>query len=284
MWPELRAGWSARGCARPASRASTTQPTSSAALDGVATGTTESRGLLPRDRADELRRHPPARPNTCAAAYDLCHEHDVPTVVDEIQSCIWSPELFLFREYGLQPTSCPIGKGFPGGEYPASRILCDGRWTTSCPVRRARDERPGGAGLAGLPRHHGVRRSQRDYGARWATLTRHGSRTWQPNFRKSSRRWKANAISASLRFRTADCAVALRQGSHAAGYDVSAQTYKANCPPTLLIKLPIISSYRMVDQFVARIVRASARRDVVGRSESCRDSMLDAAYKFGGAP
>ena len=40
---------------------------------------------------------------------------------------------------------------------------------------------------------------------------------------------------------------------NAAGYDVSAQTYKANCPPTLLIKLPIISSYRMVDQFVARI-------------------------------
>ena len=57
----------------------------------------------------------------------------------------------------------------------------------------------------------------------------------------------------SLRFHKADCAVALMKDLNAAGYDVSAQTYKANCPPTLLIKIPIISSYRMVDQFVARI-------------------------------
>jgi len=40
---------------------------------------------------------------------------------------------------------------------------------------------------------------------------------------------------------------------NAAGFDVSAQTYKANCPPTLLTKIPIISSYCMVDQFVTRM-------------------------------
>jgi len=47
----------------------------------------------------------------------------VPTVADEIQSCVWSPELFLFREYGLEPDIVPVGKGFPGGEYPAARVL-----------------------------------------------------------------------------------------------------------------------------------------------------------------
>ena len=56
-------------------------------------------------------------------AHSLCRQHDVPTVVDEIQSCMWAKHLYLFREYGLTPTFVAIGKGFPGGEYPASRIL-----------------------------------------------------------------------------------------------------------------------------------------------------------------
>ncbi len=36
-------------------------------------------------------------------AYALCAEHDVPTLVDEIQTGLWAPELFLFREWGLHP-------------------------------------------------------------------------------------------------------------------------------------------------------------------------------------
>ncbi|UCF98928.1 MAG: aminotransferase class III-fold pyridoxal phosphate-dependent enzyme, partial [Spirochaetaceae bacterium] len=56
-------------------------------------------------------------------AYKLCRDHEVPTCVDEIQSCIWSPQLFLFREYGLEPDFVSVGKGFPGGQYPASKIL-----------------------------------------------------------------------------------------------------------------------------------------------------------------
>jgi 4-aminobutyrate aminotransferase-like enzyme len=56
-------------------------------------------------------------------AYALCQRHDVPTVVDEIQSCIWSPLIFLYREYGLRPSFVAVGKGMPGGEYPGSRVL-----------------------------------------------------------------------------------------------------------------------------------------------------------------
>ena len=55
--------------------------------------------------------------------YSWCRKHDVPTVVDEIQTCAWSPEMFLFREYGVQPSIAVVGKGFPGGEFSASRIL-----------------------------------------------------------------------------------------------------------------------------------------------------------------
>src|SRR5690606_13658500 len=32
-------------------------------------------------------------------------------------------EAFMFKEYGLRPSAVVMGKGFPGGEYAASRIL-----------------------------------------------------------------------------------------------------------------------------------------------------------------
>jgi len=40
------------------------------------------------------------------------------------------------------------------------------------------------------------------------------------------------------------------------GYDVSAQTYKADCPPAILTKVPIVSSYAMIDQFVGQMGKA----------------------------
>jgi len=55
--------------------------------------------------------------------YRICKNRDIPVLVDEIQSCIWSPELFMFKEYDLKPDFVSIGKGFPGGQYPASKIL-----------------------------------------------------------------------------------------------------------------------------------------------------------------
>ena len=59
-----------------------------------------------------------------AGAYELCRAHYVPVIADEIQSCIWSPQFFLFREYGLQPDIVSVGKGCPGvAEHPGARIL-----------------------------------------------------------------------------------------------------------------------------------------------------------------
>src|SRR5690606_37394815 len=56
-------------------------------------------------------------------AYKVCHSNDTPVMCDEIQSCMWYPGMFLFRQYGLNPDFVIIGKGFPGGEYSASRII-----------------------------------------------------------------------------------------------------------------------------------------------------------------
>ncbi len=57
------------------------------------------------------------------AAYKLCREYDTPTMCDEIQSCMWYDGAFLFRLYELEPDFSIIGKGFPGGEYPAAKII-----------------------------------------------------------------------------------------------------------------------------------------------------------------
>lgn len=55
--------------------------------------------------------------------YKLCHSNDTPVLCDEIQTCMWYPGMYLFREYGLNPDFVVIGKGFPGGQYPASKVL-----------------------------------------------------------------------------------------------------------------------------------------------------------------
>jgi hypothetical protein len=43
-----------------------------------------------------------------------------------------------------------------------------------------------------------------------------------------------------------------------AGLDISAQTYKADCPPALLTKLPLIAGYEVVDCVVDKIDAAMA--------------------------
>ena len=93
-------------------------------------------------------------------AYRLCAAHDVPTVADEIQSCMWYEGLFLFPHYGLRPSMSALGKGFPGGEYPASRLLLAAPFDVM-PSSAPGDQRPGGVGLAGLPGHHAVGCGQR---------------------------------------------------------------------------------------------------------------------------
>jgi 4-aminobutyrate aminotransferase-like enzyme len=193
------------------------------------------------------------RPEYLRAAYDLCHDHDVPILVDEIQSCMWSPELFMFREYGLRPDFVSIGKGFPGGQYPASRILTTAEFDNlpqfGALVTNGQEEL---ASLAYLITMAFVE-ANREYVAALGDYYQARLEDLAAEFPDVVETVEGRRHLSALRFREADNAVRLMHELNAAGYDVSAQTYKANCPPTLLIKLPIISSFPMVDQFVARI-------------------------------
>lgn len=56
-------------------------------------------------------------------AYALCEQNDIPTVVDETQTGLWTPGLFMFREHSLKPSVVVVGNGSPAGEHSTSRVL-----------------------------------------------------------------------------------------------------------------------------------------------------------------
>ena len=190
-----------------------------------------------------------------AFAHRLCDEHDIPVFVDEIQSCMWSPELFLFREYGCHPDFVSVGKGFPGGMYPASRILATAEMDNlnqfGALVTNGQEE------LASLANLITIRFAEHN-----CEHTRAVGRYWQARLRalaeefpQEIRKVEGDGLLATLFFADA---------GHAADFckklgaeyriDVSAQTYKADCPPAALTKFPLIVSEKLLD-FVANAMR-----------------------------
>lgn len=189
-------------------------------------------------------------------AYAVCHQHDVPVLVDEIQSCIWSPKAFLFREYGLDPDFVSIGKGFPGGEYPASRVVTtypmDNLSQFGALVTNGQEELASIAYLVTMKflqvNQNYVERIGEYY---HAELTRLAGK--YPQFIQEI---EGHRHLSTIFFRQPDSALKFIEMLNQAGMDISAQTYKAECPPAALTKIPVISSYKMVDFFVESMDQA----------------------------
>ena len=182
------------------------------------------------------------------ACHALCREHDIPVFVDEIQSCMWSPKLFLFKEYACHPDFVSVGKGFPGGCYPASKILTtaamDNLNQFGALVTNGQEE------LASLAYLITIRFAEAN-----ADHTAQISARWREKLTEVAKKPPAtvkrvdgDGLLSSLFFDDADRAVAF---CHGLGdnycIDASAQTYKADCPPVALMKLPLITSDKLVD-------------------------------------
>ncbi len=189
-------------------------------------------------------------------AYALCREHDVPVVADEIQSCIWSPEFFLFREYGLRPDLVSVGKGCPGGEYPAARILCSAALDTlpqfGALVTNGQEEIASLAFLVTMAFARANSEFISETGEHYERClgdlaARHPGVIEKVEGRRHL---------ASLFFRDTQkltrFVVALTQG----GVDISVQSYKAKCPPSCLTKLPLVTTPKVVDFIVGRMDQA----------------------------
>jgi acetylornithine/succinyldiaminopimelate/putrescine aminotransferase len=186
-------------------------------------------------------------------AYALCRQHDVPAVADEIQSCLWAPGLFLHREYGLRPSFVAIGKGFPGGEYAASRILFSAAFDSlpqfGALVTNGQEELAALAYLVTM---------------RWASANREVTRQigdcYQDRLRDLASQFPQLVAGVDgsrhlscLRFRDTSTATAFARLLVERGLDISAQTYKPDCPPSVLTKLPLIAGYEVVDFVLDRM-------------------------------
>jgi len=197
-------------------------------------------------------------------AYALCRKHDVPVVCDEIQSCVWSPELYLFREYGLKPSFVVVGKGFPGGEYPASRVLfsaaLDSLPQFGALVTNGQEELASLAYLITMrwveANRENIEKAGAYYEERLHELARrHGDLLTAIEGRRHL---------AGVFFDDVEAAKRFAKHLNAGGLDISVQTYKKGCPPCALTKLPLIAGTDVIDFVVGRMeqaLRALTRKD-----------------------
>jgi acetylornithine/succinyldiaminopimelate/putrescine aminotransferase len=187
-------------------------------------------------------------------AHALCRAHDVPTVVDEIQSCMWAPQLYLFREYGLTPSCVAVGKGFPGGEYPASRLLfsaaLDAMPQFGALVTNGQEELASLAYLVTMEWAQANAEKTAELGLLFESRLRELAAGF-PRAIAGVDGWRHMT---TLCFADLEKAKAFVAALSRRGLDISAQTYKAECPPAVLTKLPLIADRNVID-FVAASMR-----------------------------
>ncbi len=189
-------------------------------------------------------------------AYALCRRHDAPAVADEIQSCMWHHDFFMFREFGLAPAMVALGKGFPGGEYPASRILFNAHYDSlsqfGALVTNGQEE------LASLAYLITMRWAAANAGATRAVGDYYFGKLEALAGRWPDRIERIEGLRhlAGICFKSLEPAQAFVRRLNAAGLDISVQAYKADCPPVALTKLPLIASYDVVDWLIGQFEAA----------------------------
>lgn len=188
--------------------------------------------------------------------YAICRDHDIPILVDEIQSCIWSPELFTFREYGLSPDFVSVGKGFPGGQYPASRIITtadmDNLNQFGALVTNGQEELSSLAYLITIEFAYANREHTREVGDYYSQKLKDLVSLYPKHLEKI----EGMRHLSSLFFYSVDDTVKFVNYLNEWGIDISAHTYKPNCPPAALTKLPLTSSKKAVDFVIDKMKKA----------------------------
>ncbi len=191
--------------------------------------------------------------NYIREAYELCAQHDTPTMCDEIQSCMWYPGMFLYKIYGLKPDFVILGKGFSGGEYPSAKIVTtyemDSMSQFGALVTNGQQELSSLAYLITM-------KFFKDNASEIGALGKKIEDLLEALRNKHSdviKKIEGKGHLLALHFISLEYAGEFAKRVNALCIDISAQTYKPNCPPAALIKLPVIMSEEllgvMVDKF-----------------------------------
>lgn len=186
-------------------------------------------------------------------AYAFCRNTDTPTLVDEIQSCMWYPGMLLFRLYDLHPDFVIVGKGFPGGEYPASKVITTAEMDTlnqfGALVTNGQEEL---ASLSYLITMSFMRANGEEV-ARCGERFQAGLRAMQQRHAQTLCRVEGLGHLAGLHFHSVEQASAFAAKLNSRCIDSSAQIYKPNCPPAVLLKPPVVASEKTMDYLVRAI-------------------------------
>ena len=191
------------------------------------------------------------------ATHTICDARDIPVLVDEIQSCMWSPEIFLFREYRCRPDFVSVGKGFPGGQYPASKMLTtapmDDLNLFGALVTNGQEELASLANLITLE----FARANSDETRKLEKLWRSKVEAAVAPYGRLVAKVEGQGLLTSIIFHDRDAANKFSTIlSHEKCIDVSVQIYKPDCPKAALLKPPLITSGKSVEFIAGRIREA----------------------------
>jgi acetylornithine/succinyldiaminopimelate/putrescine aminotransferase len=186
-------------------------------------------------------------------AYALCVQYDTPTLADEIQSCMWYKGMFLHRLYGLKPDIVILGKGFPGGEYPASKVITthemDSLNQFGALVTNGQEEL---ASLAYLITMEFVSENGDDIekSGRYFEGIFNGLKAKYPQILEKI---EGQGHLIGVHFKSLAIAKEFVKRFHDTCIDMSVQTYKEDCPPAGLFKLPLIATNETMDYIGVQI-------------------------------
>ena len=180
-------------------------------------------------------------------AYELCAEYDTPTMADEIQSCMWYDGMFQFRLYGLNPDFVIIGKGFPGGEYPASKVITTAEYDNlnqfGALVTNGQEELASLAYLVtmkfALENRNVIAENCAYFEEKLCELVK----KYPEKFTKA----EGAGLLAAMHCENVEEAKKFMGELHERCIDASAQIYKQNCLPAVLFKPPLIADRDAID-------------------------------------
>ena len=180
-------------------------------------------------------------------AYELCAEYDTPTMADEIQSCMWYDGMFQFRLYDLNPDFVIIGKGFPGGEYPASKVITTAEYDNlnqfGALVTNGQEEL---ASLAYLITMKFALENREIIAANCAYFEEKLAELVK-KYPEKFTKVEGSGLLAALHCENVEEAKKFMGELHERCIDASAQIYKQNCLPAVLFKPPLIADRDAID-------------------------------------
>ncbi len=186
-------------------------------------------------------------------AHNLCRETDTFTLVDEIQSCMWYEGMFLFKVYDLHPDFAVIGKGFPGGEYPASKIIttapADSLNQFGALVTNGQEEL---ASLAYLITMEFSAANGTEIAAMGDKIEQ-GIRNLAKKYPDLLPPPEGLGHLSSIHFKSVEKAAEFTKIMNDMCVDISAQLYKPDCPPAVLLKPPVITDEAVLKVILEKI-------------------------------